>query len=110
MLLSSTLISEEEPTKTVNSVNVFFKIRKREAFTKHQCSDQNTLYMHVIENKLQYVASVGSGEQHQKRRKFYSLPINDTIRFDVSSKWPFVGNKCSRRGAFARNVESYCIV
>ena len=58
----------------------------------------------------------------KKQQNFYSLYLNDTIRFDASSKGPSSGisiicmyafprppHTNSRRGAFARNVEYYCI-
>ncbi len=42
---------------------------------------------------LQYVASVGSGKQHQKAAKVLltSHYLNDTNRFDVSRKGPSSG-------------------
>ncbi len=69
----------------------------------------------VEKNKLQYVASVGSRQQHHKQQKFHSLPkrYKQIRRFKQikALRWELVclGTN-SRRRAFAWSVESVCIV
>ncbi len=52
-------------------------------------------------NKLQYVASVGSGYQHQKGVKVLLNYLGDKNRFDVSSKGPSSGISVGGRGKHA---------
>jgi ribosomal protein L31 len=58
-----------------------------------------SVYMQA--NKLHYVDSdtvLVADNSINKQQKFYSLPINDTIRFDVSSESPWMGISVTMQG------------